>query len=159
MKISKKTKYFVYIISILVLTAIDQLIKGIIVNDLDRYKCLKFIPKILSIEYLENRGVAFGIFSGRLGLITIVVVIIVFVILYLLYSLEKTINAYPQYAKKYVFLQCIGILLIAGAIGNLIDRIRLGYVIDYIKVEFINFPTFNLADCYVTIAAFILFIY
>ncbi len=159
MKKNSKLRYMFYIFSLIVLISVDQLVKFLIVHNLNHTKLTKFIPNVISLEYLENRGVAFGIFSGRLGFITILVIVIVCVILYISYKLEKSITKYPALTKKCTILQFICIFLVAGAIGNLIDRIRLGYVIDYIKVEFISFPIFNIADCYVTLAAAFLFIY
>ncbi|MBQ3665531.1 MAG: signal peptidase II [Lachnospiraceae bacterium] len=60
--------------------------------------------------------------------------------------------------KKYTILQIICAFLISGSVGNMVDRIRLGYVIDFIKFDFIDFPIFNIADCYVTVSVFILLI-
>ena len=138
MQSSKKklTKYLLLSILTIILVGIDQISKYLIVNRLNIEKNYPVIPQLISFEYLENRGVAFGIMDGKMTLITIVVILVTIGIIYII---------------KLLFM-------IAGAIGNLIDRIRLGYVVDFIKFDFIDFPTFNIADCYVVVATILVFI-
>lgn len=156
----KKVCFKLLIISLLslILIFIDQLTKYLVVNRLDLEANHPVIPKILSFEYLENRGVAFGIMSGKMTLITIVVILVTVFIVYMVFLLEKAIFKSSNLNIKFTLLQVICAFLIAGAIGNLIDRLSLGYVVDFIKFDFINFPTFNVADCYVTVSAILLFI-
>lgn len=146
---------------IIALVVIDQISKYLVSAKLNHHKNYSVLKYIFSFEYLENRGVAFGILSGKMYLITAFVIIVTIVIIFGIYILEKAIENNrnkKDILKKFTLLQVICSFLIAGSIGNMIDRIRFGYVIDFIKFDFIDFPTFNIADCYVTIAAAILFV-
>ena len=151
-------KYISLSILVIILVVIDQLSKYLVVTRLNPHKNYSIVKYIFSFEYLENRGVAFGILSGKMPLITVFVVIITICIVFGVYILENATVNNGSLLKKFTLLQVVCTFLIAGSIGNMIDRIRLGYVIDFIKFDFINFPTFNIADCYVTIAAFVLFV-
>lgn len=153
-----KIKYFLFGILFIVLTTVDQITKQLVVSRMDLNRRYSVVNNIVSFEYLENRGVAFGIFSNKLSFITIITFAIIAVIIYCMIALEKAILSHPKYSKKFTLLQFIFVLLTSGAAGNAIDRIRLGYVIDFISVDFMTFPTFNVADCFVTVGAFVLFI-
>lgn len=151
-------KYISLGILILILVGIDQISKNLVITRLNHHKNYPIVKYFFSFEYLENRGVAFGILSGRMPLITCFVIIITICIAYGVYILEKAIVKDSRFTKKFTLIQVVCTFLIAGSIGNMIDRIRFGFVIDFIKFDFINFPTFNIADCYVTVAAFVLFV-
>lgn len=155
---NKFIKYSLICLVVFILAFVDQITKYLVVNKLDLSKRYSVVKGIISFEYLENRGVAFGLFSGRLNLITILTVVIVLAIIYVIFILDKAINNNPNCFKKFTMLQFVCAALIAGAIGNSIDRIRLGYVVDFISTDFIEFPTFNVADCYVTVGAAVLFV-
>ena len=127
-------------VSIAVLTAIDQLIKVAVTHPAP-ISVITVIPGLLEWRYMENRGAAFGIFMA----LTICVIIAAAV--YLLMNRCKS-----------KFLLAAITLIIAGGVGNLIDRIFLGYVIDYIYVTFFPF-VFNFADCCVCIGAALFVIY
>ena len=119
---------------------IDQWIKWIIVENVNPIERISVIPHIFSLFYLENRGAAFSIFENKqLFLILFTSLLCVVIIGMILFY--KSQNAWSWVA-------CI--LVLGGGIGNLIDRIRLGYVVDYLKFSFFP-PVFNVADiCVVT---------
>lgn len=160
MQSSKKklTKYLLLSILTIILVGIDQISKYLIVNRLNIEKNYPVIPQLISFEYLENRGVAFGFMDGKMTLITIVVILVTIGIIYIIKLLQNSIYRNYDLSKKFSFLQILCTFMIAGAIGNLIDRIRLGYVVDFIKFDFIDFPSFNIADCYVVVATILVFI-
>ena len=107
------------------------------------------IPGILSLMYAENTGAAFSTLQGMRWLLVPITVAALAVIAYVLY--KKIIT---DTAEK------LAIVFIAtGAVGNLIDRVLRGYVIDMIKLDFINFPIFNIADIFVTAGTALLLIY
>lgn len=149
-----KNKFFIFeLIAVVVLVVLDLLTKQIAVKYLSNGN-LPLIPGVFSFTLLEggNSGAAFGMFQGGFWLfIVITVVVIAFVIL----GLRKILNI-----KRYFPVHFALVLLLAGALGNFADRvltmIKYGhsYVIDFLYFELINFPIFNVADCYVTIAAF-----
>ncbi|MFV0288036.1 MAG: signal peptidase II [Mycoplasmatales bacterium] len=130
---------------IIVLVGIDQMLKIIIDNTLNLGQIIKIVPSI-QLTKLYNYGVSFSFLANKTYLIIAITII---AIIYL-FILKKS------YMNKYINL---GInLVIAGGIGNLIDRLVYNYVIDYIKVDFFNFPIFNLADILVSLGFIIIII-
>ena len=93
------------------------------------------------MSYLENRGMAFGMFQGRQVLFLILCMAFFAVLLYLYARIPKN--------KYYLPLLITGAALASGALGNFIDRLLYGYVIDFIYVSLIDFPVFNVADIFV----------
>lgn len=136
------------IVLIVLLIAFDQFTKQLAVAHLKDKQAFKLIDGVLEFNYLENKGAAFGMLQNQGGFFVFVAVIVLSVIAYILY---KTPNA-----KKYTLMHVLLSLIAAGAIGNMIDRIRLDYVVDFIYIILINFPIFNVADMYVSFATAIL---
>lgn len=141
--ISRSIRHLFYIV---ILTVIDQLSKYWAVINLKNQQAIKLIPDVLHLHYLENDGAVFGSFSGSVVILTIITSIVIIAIIYFYFKIPST--------KRYNFLRIILVFILAGAVGNLIDRINLGYVVDFIYFALINFPTFNVADSYVVVAAF-----
>lgn len=107
------------------------------------------IKNFFAFEYLENRGAAFGIFQGRIALLTIFTVVVLCIMGYLIY----------RYRKESKFMSVALSLIISGAIGNLYDRVFYKYVVDFILVHYKDvyyFPTFNVADILVCVGTFLL---
>lgn len=126
------------LILIAVLTAIDQLIKMLVVTYLKPIGSKTVITNLLQLKYLENTGASFGIGKNFGWLFIIITVLLSGVIIYLLLT-HQNHNAFSYYSA---------IAITAGGIGNLIDRLFFGYVIDYIYVMFFPY-IFNFADCLV----------
>lgn len=150
MKIKKSILLGLDIICILMLFFIDQYTKKMAVIFLKNGKPITIWKGILELNYLENTGAAFGILQNQRFFFLFTTPIILFVILYMLVK----IPIHKKYKKLHVPL----VLFFSGGIGNMIDRIKFDYVVDFFKVTFISFPTFNCADIYVTFAYGILFI-
>ena len=106
------------------------------------------IPGVLQLHYLENTGAAFGVLKGKLILFYLLTLIISSGIILILLRLPNK--------AKYLPFAVLSTILLAGAIGNLTDRIRLHYVVDFIYFSLIHFPVFNVADIYVTCSVFVL---
>lgn len=133
----------------LIIIIIDQITKILISSSFSATTELTLIPGIFNIVYLKNTGAAFSMFSEHVNILGIVSVL--FCIGVIIYVLK---------AKPSHKLQCTALTLIfAGALGNAIDRIFRGYVIDFIETAFINFPVFNIADIAITIGAALLVLY
>jgi len=142
-----KIKYI--IITILIILA-DQLSKNWIVNNLKGNPNIVWIKNVFELEYLENRGAAFSSFNGKQTfLIALTIVIIIFAIV----EFVRIPNE-----KRYAWLHIAFAFLISGAIGNLIDRIKQGYVVDFFYFVPVNFPRFNVADIFITVSVPILFV-
>ena len=133
-------------IAIAVLTAVDQLIKFFVERDLQPVGKMSFIDGFIGWEYVRNTGAAFGAFSSNTKLLSVFTgIVIVAGIAVLLMGKIKS-----------KFCQVCAVLIVAGGLGNLIDRVLLGYVIDYIEVQFVDFAVFNFADILVTCGSFML---
>ncbi len=134
------------VIAIAVLTAIDQIIKFFVERDLQPIHELSFIDGFIGWQYVRNTGAAFGSFSNNTVLLSVFTgIVIVAGLVFLLIGKIKS-----------KFCQVCAVLIISGGLGNLIDRVMLGYVIDYIEVQFVNFAVFNFADILVTCGSFML---
>ncbi len=134
------------LLSIAVLSVIDQVIKFFIEKDLRPVEEIPFIDGFLHWEYVRNTGAAFGSFSDKTTLLSIITGIII--LAGIVAIILKKIN--------HKFLLVTAVMIISGGLGNLIDRVFRGYVVDFICVEFIDFPVFNFADILVTCGAFLL---
>ncbi len=140
-----KIRYVYFILIFIILTAFDQLSKYLAVKHLKKGS-IPLIEDIFELHYHENDGAAWGILSGKMPFLSILSIVIMIAIIFMIVK----INRFTE--KKYVILQFVLTVLCAGAMGNLIDRIRLGYVVDYFYFKLIDFPIFNVADCYVTVS-------
>ena len=126
---------------IFILTFLDQGSKYFVLTRLKNTPDIILIPGVLQLHYLENRGMAFGLFEGKIPVFVILCVLFFCVFLYIYIKIPKT--------RYYLPLICTALVLAAGAVGNLIDRVFRGYVIDFIYFSLIDFPVFNVADIYV----------
>ena len=134
-----------YLLIITVFSILDQLSK--IYINLNFYKLLNKDLLIFTIELVRNNGAAFNIFSGSRLFLSFISIISTIILFYLIFISEnKFIN---KYGLSFI---------LAGSIGNGIDRILNGYVIDFINIKFIDFPVFNIADILINIGVLILII-
>lgn len=142
-----------YIILFLVLVALDQYTKYLAYTYLYNNPSINIIDNWLKLTYVENSGAAWGMFQNATIFFVIITIIIVFGILYYLLTERNNIDN---------FIKLNLVIILSGAIGNFIDRLRLGYVIDFISSDLggiYSFPVFNFADMYISIGAFSLIIY
>lgn len=138
-----------YLILTTILVVVDQLTKYLTVQNIDLHEVIEIIPNVLSLTYIQNTGAAWSILEGKMWFFYIVTIIVIAFLLYYLYTEAKTNKV-------------LGIILsvvLAGTIGNFIDRLVFQYVIDMIKVDFINFPIFNVADMLLTVGVGVLIIF
>ena len=131
---------------ILVIT--DQLTKHLAVVRLKNQAAYNLINGILEFNYLENRGAAFGVLQNQKYFFVFVALIFIGVIVFVLIKVPAQ--------KKYYSLNILLVMIAAGAVGNMIERVRYDYVVDFIYLVCIQFPIFNVADIYVTTATVIL---
>ena len=153
MKQQSKTiqkKAFIGILCSVILIFLDQFTKYLVVGHLKDRPAYVLIRNIFQLEYLENRGAAFGILQNQRVFFYISVLLITAAVIWFYSKVPME--------KKYLPLRICAVLILSGAFGNCIDRIRLNYVVDFLYFKLINFPIFNVADIYVTVAAFLLVI-
>lgn len=146
----KKISLFLDFAAIALLILIDQLTKRWAVITLKDNNSLVIIPNVLELTFLKNRGAAFGILQDQKEFFIMIAVMILVVIAYVLFRLPDD--------KKYNIMQVILILIASGAAGNMIDRVKNDYVVDFISFVIINFPIFNVADIYVTVSTIVFII-
>lgn len=127
---------------------LDQIVKFWVIQTLPLHESRDFIPGLLDFFHLRNEGASWGILSGQQMLF---ILLTVGMLIYLFYQLKHT-SSYQKLS------QIAYGLLIGGAIGNLIDRIRLGYVVDMFRFLWIDFPIFNVADIALTLGLVIILV-
>ena len=139
----------IYAILALVLLVADQVVKYLVRAQIALGESIPFIPHIMDLTYVKNTGAAFSILRDHtwvLILISAVVVVVVGVLV-----------------QRGFFRGRLGLtaamLVMCGGVGNLIDRVAMGYVTDMFQTTFMNFAVFNVADCYITVGVVLLFVY
>lgn len=143
--INKKTAvWIISFIAVAGLVIADHWTKHLAVLHLKGQPAIPILEGVFQLNYIENRGAAFGIMQGRQIFFAVCTVVISLVILY--------IYARIPHSSKYRPLRVCAVLIWSGAAGNLIDRLRLNYVVDFFDFCLIDFPVFNVADCYVVIS-------
>ena len=143
-----KRKIIIFI-SILLLILLDQAVKGYVVKEIPLGGMRRFIPKVVSLTYLKNSGAAFSMLENQqwfFAIITLIAMGAAFVYLY-------------RHIKGSLWLLLGLTLIISGGIGNFIDRLRQGFVVDMFHLDFMNFAIFNVADIYLTVGVGLLLIY
>jgi signal peptidase II len=141
--------YLIGVIAIILGVALDQYTKYLAVTKLQGNP-ITIIEGVFQLQYLENRGAAFGMLQNQQLFFIIATSLTIVIFAFLFVRLPKTKHFLPLHL-------CLGSMII-GAIGNMIDRIRLQYVIDFLYFELIDFPIFNVADIFASVAAFALII-
>lgn len=146
---TKRTTYnLTGFLAAVLLVALDQWTKLLAVRHLMGQPAIPIVDGVFELHYLENRGAAFGILQGQK-------VIFLFCTAVVLVVLAFYYNRMPE-TGRFRLLRLVGVLLGAGAVGNLIDRMQHSYVVDFLYFKLIDFPVFNVADCYVTVGAVLL---
>ena len=132
---------FLYLMATVGIVAADQITKYLTVAHIALGQDLPFLPGVLGLTYVQNTGAAFSSFEGMQWLFALIFA-------------AFTIGIVWEYRKQSLHLSrfewwCV-IAVYAGGLGNMIDRIRLGYVVDMLETKFMIFPVFNVADCFIT---------
>lgn len=136
------------ILLIILVVFIDQILKWLVLSNVKGFIDVIVIKSILKITYVENKGAAFGMLENYTWLFIISNIIILLIFFYAIYK---------RYIKNGVML-ISSCLIVGGGLGNLIDRINYGFVIDYISLSFFP-PVFNFADTCIVIGSMLLILY
>lgn len=148
-----KRNYKLLLIDFIIAAALlflDQLTKHLVIVHLKNRPALVLIKGVLELQYFENTGIAFSLFRDRKAFILITGFLVLAVILFFLFRVPQD--------RKFRIVHVLMAALVAGALGNILDRIRYDYVVDFISFVLINYPIFNVADCYIVVSATVLFI-
>ena len=135
---------------IFILTFLDQGSKYFVLTRLKNTPDIILIPGVLQLHYLENRGMAFGLFVGKIPVFVILCVLFFCVFFYVYARIPRT--------GYYLPLTITSLIMVSGALGNFIDRVFRKYVVDFIYFSLIDFPVFNMADIYVVCSGILLVI-
>ena len=143
-------QFLLYCLFVMGIVAADQVTKLLVLEHIPLYSEVEAIPGLFHLTYVQNTGAAFSAMEGMRWL---------FVALFA----ALTVLVLVEYFKKRMPFSSLERWCIAaiygGGLGNVIDRVRLGYVVDMIEVDFINFPVFNVADCFITCGCILLILH
>ena len=140
---------FLYYVLAAVIIGVDQWTKYLTVAHIDLYEVVEVIPGVLSWMYIRNTGAAWSSLEGKMWFFYLVTIVVVGVVVVYL----------QKYGKNSRLLSIALAFILAGSIGNFIDRLRVEYVIDMVRLEFINFPIFNVADMALSIGVVLMILY
>ena len=123
------------------IVAADQFTKFLVLQNIPLHGHVDFIPGLLSFTYVRNTGAAFSSFEGQQWLFAVIFLVLTALIFWEYFKKPMPFSKFDRW--------CIAAIY-GGGLGNMIDRVRLGYVVDMIETTFVEFPVFNVADCFIT---------
>lgn len=136
------------IILAVILFIVDQVTKYMALTRLKPVGSITFIDGFMDFTFVENRGAAFGILNGKVWLLLILAAVICIVIIGAMLRMPNT--------REYKWLKWSLMLILAGAVGNVADRLFRGYVVDFFEFTFMEWPVFNMADIYVVVGTIVM---
>ncbi len=142
----KRFPYIFHVLVCLILVVIDQVTKMFARTTIKKAPIVLW-DGVFELYYHENRGSIWGILQGKVDILLIFSILLFALMIYVYIRMPKT--------KVYLPLFWVLVVMMAGAIGNTIDRLFFGFVTDFLYFKLINFPIFNVADCYITVCAFL----
>ena len=134
-------KLIQYILFIIAIVLADQWTKWIVVENIPLYGRVEFWPGVLSWTYTKNTGAAWSMLEGQRWLFILIFAVLTVLLLLEYFKFKMPFTALERWLVAAIY---------AGGLGNIIDRVRLGYVVDMIHTDFMDFPVFNVADCFIT---------
>ena len=123
------------------IVAADQFTKYLTVTNIALYEDVPFLPGLLQLTYVQNTGAAFSSFEGQQWLFALIFIVFTGLLFWEYFKKPMGFTTFERWCITAVY---------GGGLGNMIDRIRLGYVVDMIETTFVEFPVFNVADCFIT---------
>lgn len=139
-----------YILFILGIVIADQVTKWLVVENIPLYGQLDFWPGVLSFTYTKNTGAAWSLLEGQRWLFIVIFAIFTAALFLEYFKFNMSFTAVERWLIAAVY---------GGGLGNVIDRVRLGYVVDMIKTDFMDFPVFNVADCFISCGCILLILH
>ena len=131
------------------IVALDQLTKYLTVSGIPLYADVPLLPGFVQLTYVQNTGAAFSMLEGQQWLFALIFAVLTAAIIWAYVKKPFPFSKFEWFCIAAVY---------GGGLGNMIDRLRLGYVIDMIETQFIKFPVFNVADCFVTCGCILLMV-
>jgi len=140
-------QFLIFMLFSAAIVVADQITKFLTVANIALYEDVPFIPGVLQLTYVQNTGAAFSSFEGQQWLFAIVFVVFTGMVFWEYFKKPMPFTTLERW--------CI-FAIYGGGLGNMIDRVRLGYVVDMIETTFMEFPVFNVADCFITCGCILL---
>ena len=137
--------FLYYVLFAAAVVGLDQFTKYLTLVNIPLHTDVPFIPGFLGFTYVRNYGAAFSSFQGQQWLFAVIFAVFTLAIIWEFHRNSMGFNKFERW--------CIAAIY-AGGLGNMIDRIRFGYVVDMIQTLFMDFPVFNVADCFITCGCF-----
>lgn len=134
-------QYFLMALLAVGIVAADQISKYLVLANIPLHSHVECIPGLFHLTYVQNTGAAFSSFQGMQWLFVVVFLLFTVGMIWVFASKGLGLTAFERWCLVSIY---------AGGLGNMIDRLRFGYVVDMIAVDFINFPVFNIADSFIT---------
>ena len=131
------------------IVAADQLTKLFVVANIPLFSTVEVLPGLFSLTYVQNTGAAFSSFQGQQWLFLSVFILFTVAVVWEFSTGKMGFSRFERWCVAAIY---------AGGLGNMIDRLRLGYVVDMIRTDFMNFPVFNVADCFICCGCFALIV-
>ena len=142
-------QFVFYVIFVGAVVLADQFTKALVVANIPLGGHVAFLPGFLDFTYVRNTGAAFSSFEGMQWLFALIFLVFTLGIIYEYFYKRMPFTGFERWMIAAIY---------AGGLGNMIDRLRLGYVVDMIETQFMEFPVFNVADCFITCGCIALFV-
>ena len=142
-------QFLFYVLFVAGAVALDQFTKALVVANIPLGGHVAFLPGFLDFTYVRNTGAAFSPFEGMHWLFALIFLVFTLGIFYEYFRKRMPFSNFERWMIAAIY---------AGGLGNMIDRLRLGYVVDMIETQFMEFPVFNVADCFITCGCIALFV-
>ena len=142
--------FLYYVLFVGAIVAADQFTKYLTVANIALYEDVPFIPGLLQLTYVQNTGAAFSSFEGQQWLFALIFLVFTGMIIWEFHKNSMGFTTFERW--------CIAAIY-GGGLGNMIDRVRMGYVVDMIETTFMEFPVFNVADCFITCGCILMMIH
>ena len=143
-------QFVFYVIFVGAVVLADQFTKALVVANIPLGGHVAFLPGFLDFTYVRNTGAAFSSFEGMQWLFALIFLVFTLGIIYEYFYKRMPFTGFERWMIAAIY---------AGGLGNMIDRLRYGYVVDMIKTEFMEFPVFNVADCFITCGCIMLLVH
>ena len=137
----KNIRFLIYCLFAAAIVAVDQWTKYLVVENIPLFSYVGAIPKLFHLTYVQNTGAAFSSFAGMQWLFVLIFAVMTLGVVFEYFFKNLGFTTFERW--------CIAAIY-GGGLGNMIDRVSLGFVVDMIATEFIDFPVFNVADCFIT---------
>ena len=145
-----RIQFVFYSLFALLITVADQVTKLLVLKNIPLHGNIPSIKGLFHLTYVQNTGAAFSSFQGMRWLFVAIFLVLTVAVIWEYFKKPLPLSVLERWCIAAVY---------GGALGNIIDRVRLGYVVDMICVDFINFPVFNVADCFSTCGCFALILH